>query len=383
MRRTDFGAFGGHVQLFDVYEMWRDDRMGCLEAGIDPRTREPFTGHLREVWQSGGVNALIEASPETKADFATFMWEPVQANFYRGYDYVQGQWERFLGIESVNSFDEVRIKGINGLTGIGYVGELGQYPGLRRTFRPEAAIVVDTYGAEYRMTRKLLRSQGIERILERTPRDMGEAMADFITQMFVAFVVANPNAPDGSPMYHATRGNTTTADFSEDSLVDAAVWLGTQTDDDGRPIRMRMRAAVVQNDRLALRIRQAVRSQLLDSVTNDPDTTNFGRGTMNPIADAGILPPDGIVVDPWFPDANDVYYFADPARNPAFVAAFLDGQRRPMLGMAESTVMHLSISNGSGHDPYSFAGDTIDYKARHDVGITAVEPKATYRQTPS
>jgi hypothetical protein len=380
--RTDFGIWGGHVELFEHYYGWRDYRQACIENGVNPRTGQPFEAQLLEALNTGNT-ALLEASPDTKADFATFLWEPIQANFYQGYDYVQAQWEKYLGIESVNTFDEVRIKGINGLSGIGYVGDLGQYPGLRRTFRPEAAIVVDIYGGIYAMSRKLLRSQGVEKITQRNPDDMGQAMADFVTQMFVALVVANPTAPDGTAMYHSSRGNTTTADISEDSIVDAAVWLRTRKDPDGRPIRSNIRSAVVQNDRPALRIRQAVNSQLTGIVDNDIPTTQMGRGTSNPLASSDLLPADGIVIDPWFPDANDVYYFGDPNRNPAFVAAFLDGQRRPLIGMEDATVMHLSISNGSGHDPYSYLRDTIDYKTRHDVGVTAVEPLSTYRQVPA
>ena len=374
-RRLDFGRWGGPIETFDVYEDWRDDRLACIEAGINPRTREPITDM-----------AIFEASPDSKADFSTFMWEPVQANFYMGYTYVESQYRRFVGIESVNSFDEVRIKGINGLTGIGYVGELGEYPGLRRTFRPEAAVVVDTYGGEYSMTRKLLRSQGIDRIVQRNPEDIGQAMADFITRMIIAMIVANPNAPDGAAMYSSTRGNLVIGSVTEDSVVDAAVWLRTRRDPDNRPIRANIRTAVVQNDRVALRLRQIINSQLVQylGVSTTPTAPDqFGRGNQNPIANSDILPADGVVIDPWFPDANDVIFFADPDQLPAFIVAYLDGQEQPMLGMEDATVMHLSNSNGSGHDPYSFQGDKIAYKTRHDVGVTAVEPLATYKIAPA
>ena len=373
--RTDFGRWGGHIESFDLYEDWRDERLALIEAGVNPATGDAITDM-----------AIFEASPDSKADFATFMWEPIQANFYAGYDYVQSQWSRFVGKESVNSFDEVRIKGINGLTGIGYVGELGEYPGMRRTFRPDAAIVVDTYGAEYAMTRKLLRSNGIDKIVQRNPTDLGEAMGDFITRLIVAFIVANPNAPDGAALYSGGRGNLVVAAVSEDTVVDAAVWLRTRRDPDNRPIRANIRTAVTQNDRTALRLRQIVNSQMvqyLGVASTATASDKFGRGNANPIAGSDILPADGIVIDPWFPDANDVYFFADPDRNPAFIAAFLDGQEQPMLGMADATVMHLSNSNGSGHDPYSFQGDKIEYKVRHDVGVTAVEPLSTYLLAPA
>jgi len=360
-----------------LYYDWRDERLAMIEAGLNPRTGKEIG--LTDL-------AIFEASPDAKADFATFMWEPIQANFYAGYEYVQSQWSRFVGKESVNSFDEVRIKGINGLTGIGYVGELGEYPGMRRTFRPDAAIVVDTYGAEYAMTRKLLRSNGIDKIVQRNPTDLGEAMGDFITRMIVAFIVANPNAPDGAAMYSTTRGNQAAVELSEDSLVTAAVWLRTRKDPDNRPIRANIRTAVMQNDRVALRARQIINSQLVQYLgvsTTATGTGAMGRGNTNPIASSDLLPSDGIVIDPWFPDANDVYFFADPDRNPAFVAAFLDGQEQPFLGMADATVMHLSNSNGSGHDPYSFNGDKIEYKVRHDVGVTALEPLSTYQLAPA
>lgn len=381
--RTDFGRWGGHIETFDIYESWRDDRLSCLEAGVYPVTR-PERGWVKG--QPIQNMAVLEASPDSKADFATFMWEPVQANFYQGYTYVESQFRRYVGIESVNSFDEVRIKGINGLSGIGYVGELGEYPGLRRTFRPEAAIVVDTYGGEYALTRKLLRSNGIDRIVQRNPMDLGSAMGDFITRLIIAFVVANPNAPDGNPMYYSGRGNLATVDVTEDSVVDAAVWMRTRTDPDGRPISANIRSAVVQNDRVALKLRQIMNSQVVQYLgvgTTPTPADQFGRGTLNPLNGSELIPADGVVIDPWLPDAQNVYFFADPDVNPAFVAAFLDGQEQPMIGMADATVMHLSNSNGSGHDPYSFHGDKIEYKLRHDIGVTAVEPLTTYEISPS
>lgn len=367
--------WGGRIETFDMYYDWRDERIACIEAGINPRTNEPITDM-----------AVFEASPDSKADFATFMWEPIQANFYMGYDYVESLYKRYVGIEAVNSFDEVRIKGINGLTGIGYVGELGESPGLRRTFRPEAAVVVDTYGGDYGMTRKLLRSNGIDKIVQRNPGDLGQAMADFITRLIIAMIVANPNAPDGAPMYSSGRGNLVVDDLNEDTLVDAAVWLRTRKDPDNRPIRANIRTAAVQNDRVALRIRQIMNSQMvqLTGVDTSPQPADqLGRGTGNPIASSDLLPADGVAIDPWLPDANDVIFFADPDKLPAFIVAYLDGQEQPLIGMKDATVMHLSNSNGSGHDPYSFEGDAIEYKLRHDVGVTAVEPLGTYKLAPA
>ena len=388
MTRTDFGKWG-YNETMALYEAYRDERFQLMESGLNPNDldadgiAQPFAEDLLEALNSGGLDALLEAAPDAKADFANFLWEPIQANFYKGYDNVAGQWDRYVDVVSVNSFDEVRIKGINGLTGIGYVGELGERPGMRRSFRPEAALVVDTYGGDYAMTRKLIRSNGAKALLDRVPTDMGDEMAVFITRLIISLIVANPTAPDGTAMYHASRGNTVTAALSEDTLVDAAVWLGTRVDPDGRPIQVTLRSAVVQNMRQSLRLRQIVNSQLVGHTENDPATTHFTRGTMNPIADAGIIPSDGIIVDPYFPDANDVYFFADPAKLPAFMVGFLDGKRRPSLFRKAPDAQHISQSSGSGDDPYQYEERTLQWGAEIDTGVSAVDPLGTYRLTPA
>lgn len=386
MPRTNFGSYGGHVDLFDLYEVWRDERRALVQQGINPRTGQPFEGLLLEAVQAGDMR-LLEASPDAKADFATFLNEPITASFYQAYDRVAAQWDRYVGIVSVNSFDEVRIKGINGLTGIGYVGELGERPGMRRTVRPEAAIVVDTYGGDYAMTRKLLRSKGAEVLVRDVPSEMGEEMGEFVSRMIVAFIVANPLAPDGTAIYHSSRGNTVVAALSEDAVVDAAVWVRTRKDPDNRPIRNRLRSAVVQNDRQALRLRQILNSQLVGHTQNDPATTTFTRGTMNPIADPGpdstLLPSDGVIIDVYFPDANDVYFFGDPNRHAAFNAAFLDGQRRPRIFMKRPEAVHASVSSGSGDDPYTYEERVLQWGVEQDTGVAAGDALSTYRLTPA
>jgi hypothetical protein len=163
------------------------------------------------------------------------------------------------------------------------------------------------------------------------------------------------------------------------------VWLGSRRNADGEPIEVTLRTAVTQNMRSALLLRQAVKSQqtMIQNGGTPEAASRFGRGTDNPIPDSGILPADGVVVDRWLPDAQDVYYFGDPADNPAVVAAFLDGQRKPMIGMTDATIMHLQISSGSGHDPYTMPGQTLEWWTRQDVGVGTYEPLGGFKQSPA
>lgn len=370
MSRTTFGRFGRPLKTIALYEDWRDDVLDLQEAadgGDEEAARE-----------------LLEASPDGKADFAYFLFGNVRVAFYTGYQRAEMQWKRYAAKDNAVDFREKRIKGFNGMQGIGYVGDLGQRPGMRRSFRPEASIMVDTYGGEYSISRQALRNDDTNQLLSRSPDDMGYAAGVFIQQAIVALIVANPTAPDGLPMYSASRptnggvtGNTATAYLSEDSLLDGTVWMGTQRDDDNRPIVVKANVLVVQNERIAAVARRVLNSQVtgIREELSGMSAGQMGVGTDNPLASAGLLP-GGVVVDNFFPDPHDWYLFADPAQLPAFTASFLDGEEVPFVGMREP---HIRSVNGSEMDPYSWDFRTLDFITEFDFGAAPVETRATYR----
>lgn len=380
--RDEYGSWGRN-ELMDLARQYQADIREAAQRGVDFRTGQEFTDKLLEAYQAGDWD-LLEA--QTQADFRSFLWEPIAASFYQGYDSAAGQFSRYTGKKNLSSFDVHRIKGTNGLQRISYVGESGGYVEMTRSFRPETGIAVDTYGGMLEYTRKLARTNGAQRILAEIPREMGEAMADFVTAMVISFIVANPAAPDGTSMYHASRGNLVTTALTEDALIDMAVWLGTRKNPDGRPIRAKVKYAVCQNARQQARLLQILKSMTLELTgvsSTALATTAMGRGTANTIPDLGVLSADGIVVDPYVPDAEDVYFFDDPDHLEAFTVGYLDGQEQPHLLEDAETAMHLARSSASGADPYSFDGDAIRYKVRHDLGVQAVEPIATYKQSPA
>lgn len=371
--------WGNYVELFEAFKAWEAERRPLIEAGINPRTgrwfAHPITGQrlsLQEARQILPAQLGLSEAAETKADFATFLWEPLAASWYEGWDTVESQFAKYTGKISMRTFDEVRWKRFNGLTGIGKVGESGGYPALRRGFGPEFGMVLDTYGATYSMTRKLIRSHGVERLLLQNPRDIGEALADWLTRFVIGYIVSNPNAPDGTAMAHSSRGNSWSTAPTADSVVDIAVWFRTRRDPDGRPIRQRIETAVVQNDRPAIILDQILNSAEHDTSSTGIGATALGRGTKNPLAGRQMI--GEIVIDPWFPDARTIHYFGNTDKHAAFRRAHLDGEEKPMIGMADETVMHLANSNRSGFDPYTLQGDAIEYKGRTDVGLAAHEP---------
>jgi hypothetical protein len=349
----DYGYFGKPCMVLEMMKDWRQGVLSAVEAG-----------------------RVQEASPDGKADFASFFDNPVTTQFYAGYDRAESSWRRFVMRDAATDFKEKKIKGLAGISGFGYVGDLGEYPGLRRAFRPEASIVVDTYGGVYQISRQAIRNDETRRILTTGPDEMGYGAGIFITETIISLIVSNPLAPDGAAMYSTTRGNEVSVVLDENSLIDAATWMQGQKNDDGRPIRVTPTTLAVQNERMAAIARRILQSQGV--IQTSTSTGEFGKGDLN--VARGTIPADGIVVDPFFPDANDWYLFADPDRVPAFAASFLDGQERPFIGLKDPYVRSVY---GAGVDPYTFELDSLDYKVRFDFGAAPVDPRGTYRGRPA
>jgi hypothetical protein len=348
MNGNPYGVFGRPIRLLEAYKEWRDERM------------------------------LEEA--DSKADFPSFLYGPVRQSMWTGYSRAQAQYQRYTRQENAPDFRERRLRGLNGLLGIGYVGDHGHYPGLRRTERAPAALSVDTYGGVYQITRQAIINDDSNELLNRNPSDMGYAAGVFILQTVIAMIENPGNAPDGNPFYSVGRGNQVVDPLSEDSLADAVAFMESQQDDDGNQIVVTPSALVVRNARMQMTAQRVLNStQTGTNVTYTGGTKGTGtlymdKGTINPLA--GILPADGVIRDPWFHDSNDWYLFADPNDVPGFAIGFLNGQAEPQVMLRDPMVR---MALGAGTDPYQFELDSVDFKVRSDFGVGVIDPRGAYR----
>jgi hypothetical protein len=259
------------------------------------------------------------------------------------------------------------------------VGDHGEYPGMRRTERPPAVLVIDTYGGVYGITRQAIRNDDTNELLNRNPADMGYAAGLFVLETIVALIESNPTAPDGSPFFGAGRGNDVVTALSEDSLAVAIGAMEDQLDDDNRRIHVTPAALVVKNARMQLIANRILNSQFTGANINytgaaGVGTDVFDKGTINPLA--GILPNDGVIRDPFFSDSNNWYMFASPNDVPAFAVGFLDGREEPFVGLKDPMVR---AALGAGTDPYTYELDSVDFKVRFDFGVAPVDPRGAYR----
>lgn len=350
-----YGEFGGPNRIIEAYAEWRDDRLAKLDAGM-----------------------LQEA--DSKADFPEFLFGIIRTALWKGYDRIAPAFERYASFENLPDFRERRMRGLNALTGIGYVGDHGEYPGMRRTERPSAPLAVDTYGGVYALTRQLIINDDSGELLNRNPGDMGYAAGNFVAETLVALLESNPLAADGVAFFHSSHNNTGTAALSEDALADAITLMETQRDNDGYRIRIRANLLMVQNARQEMIARRIVNSTATGtSVAYTGGTKGIGsdfmdKGTLNPVQ--GILNGDQILREVFLSDVTDWYLFADPATVPGFAIGFLNGERKPFIGLKNPEVRN---ALGPGVDPYTFELDSVDFKVRMDFGVAAVDYRGAYR----
>lgn len=341
-----WGNFGGPLRLLESYKEWRDLR-------------------------------LEEA--DSKADFATFLFGPVRQALWHGYQRVQPEYRRYARVENAPDFRERRLRGLTALSGIGYVGDHGEYPPMGRGERPPASLVIDTYGGVYAITRQAIRNDDTGALLNDVPRDMGYAAGIFVVEAIISMIEGNPTAPDGDPFFSGARGNETTLALSEDSLADAISFMEGQVDDSGYQITVRAQTLVVKTARLQGIARRILGSQESGATANytgaaGAGTNIFDKGTLNPLE--GVLPADAVVRDPHFSDPNNWYLFADPDTVPAFAVGFLDGREEPFVGLKNPEVRN---ALGAGEDPYTYELDSVDFKVRLDFGVAPVDPRGAFR----
>lgn len=330
---------------------------------------------ILEAWKEW--SQLQEA--DSKADFASYLWGPVSLSVWQGYERIEAQWEKFARVENMNDFRERRIRGLNALTGFGYVGDHGEYPGMRRTDRQGPGLIVDTYGGVYGITRQAIVNDDSGDLLNRNPADMGYAAALFVSETVVALLESNPNAYDGTAFFHASHGNLGSAALSEDSIVDAISAIQNQRDDDGRRIMVRPNALIVPNSRLELIARRIVRSSQTGTTVNWTGAAGVGSAVFDKGNDnvvAGILPDGAVVREPFLTDQTDWYLFADPSITPAMAVGFLNGRRQPFVGLKDPQVRN---ALGAGMDPYTFELDSVDFKVRHDFGCAMVDWRGAFK----
>lgn len=365
-----YGRWGKHIELF---ELWQD-------FNEDEAVSEAFAEEFDELVQEG------TGAPEGRADFPIFLQTVIRHRMRERFRAVGARWADYVGTENAQDFREHTVSQINGIRGIGGVNEDGEYKKLRSSEEVGPSYAVGKYGGIYQVTMELVINDDADQILNRTPREMGRAMAEYINRTVVAFVESNPTYVDAAAFFSAGRGNERTganAQPNETNLMATLDLMQMRRDADGIPFTVTPRRILTRTPSQKATFDRIIRSQTTGVADTPVSNVAQGFGTFftgqyNPAFN--VLPPDAAVNDPWLNDADDWYVFGDAADRPPFIIAFLRNNREPFIGLKDQGVRSVL---GAGQDPYSWWFDFIEYKIRHIFGVAAGEPMAAFRNRPT
>jgi hypothetical protein len=367
-----YGRWGKHVELFSRYESFRDD----------PRVQEML---MQEAFQGGPVRPGSGA-PEGRADFPLYLQTVIRHTMRERFQTVAAKWDSYMGVESALDFREHTVSQINGILGIGDIQEDGEYPKMRTSETPGPSFAVGKHGGTYDVTMELVINDQVDYILNRTPRELGRTMAEYISRVVVAFIESDPTyTPDGEPYFSEAHENNVVGEKAEPNEANLLAALDImqlrRAADSHTPFTVNPQRILVRAPSHKARFDAIIRSQLTGVRQDAPANPGFGvffAGNYNPAFN--VLPPDAVVQEPWLNTPQDWYIFGDAADRPPFVIAFLQGNQTPFIGLRDPMVRD-AFSNTS--DPYSWWFDAISFKLRHFFGVAAGEPMAAMRMVPS
>lgn len=365
-RRGRYGIWGKHLDLFEMYESWRDDD----EVQSALAESEDYDGPLNE-----GTG-----SPEGRADFPIFMLTTIRHQMRAAFTRRAAVWDQYLGVENAEDFRTHTVSQLNGLTGMGPVAEFDEYPRIRSSEEMGPPFSVGKHGGIYSVTYEMIVNDDVNLILNRTPTELGKMSAAYVSQVAVAIVETNANWIDGNPFFTATPreglpvGNLLTgaaAEPTEDNLVSVIEQMQETTDSEGFPIDITPSNILTRSQRVRYNFKRIMRSQETGARVDNPSGTTVDKGTLNPLYGDELLP-GTVIVEPYLQDPNNWILFADVSR-PAFVIAFLRNQREPFIGIMKSQV---EAVGGGADDPYMLDIDELPHKIRHVFGCAQGDPRA-------
>jgi hypothetical protein len=225
-RHSRWGRWGKHIELFDLWEDFNEDET----------VREVFAEEFDEDGPSPGGDRRARGPrglPDLPADGHP---EPDA----RALPLDRVEVASYVGVENAQDFRAHTTSELGAIRGIQGVNEDGEYKRMRSSEAPGPSYAVAKHGGVYAVTMELVINDDADQILNRTPREMGRAMAEYVSQLVVAFIESNPTySVDGSPFFSVGRGNERTTGANsqpnETNLMAALDQFTLRRDADGMP----------------------------------------------------------------------------------------------------------------------------------------------------
>jgi hypothetical protein len=335
------------------------------------------TAQLVERAQKGSRLARFTLSEAmTTSDFPIVFGGLMDRVLLGGYRETPASWPKFVKKRTVKDFREVKSITLDGGQAVlEKVKERGEYPEVSLA-ENEYGYSVSKYGRRLSLDWEMLINDDIEAFND-VPRRFGVAARrtedKFVTNLFVDangphagfFTGGNDNIVTGNPVLSIT------------GLQAAMTQISNQVDDEGEPIIFEKYVLVIppalettaRNIVNATEIRLTANGGVSGQELVGP---NWARDIVD-IAVAHYIPPIAKTANgntSWF-------LFGDPrvANRPALEVGFLQGHEEPEVFMRKSDQVRVSGAD-AGEEEGSFENDSVDYKIRHVLGGTRLDPRS-------
>lgn len=335
---SPFGNVGRPLALFEGYREW----LGTDEA------------------------QKLEEAAHTTSDFATYLGAVIRKRFYDIFKARTTDWTKYAQKVNLTDFRATDAAvGLGEFSDLLEVAEEGEYKYGTMGERTGPTVRLRTYGRLMQITRQVLVNDDLGR-LQKIPTAMARAARRTLQDDVLSVLIDNPNAHDGNPLFHAgTHGNAGTAALSEAALQAAILSVLTQTNEDGKPL-------AIDIDSLTLTVPTSLMFTARRILNSAVVGETAGQGTNNVMQNVVKLD-----VETLLPDQNDWFLFGSIEDSDAkpIILGLLNGNETPAL-MQKTTMQMLG---GGAYDPYNLEVDSVDYKVRHDWGVSPGEWRVAYK----
>jgi hypothetical protein len=338
----------------------------------NPRYRQALleTVHLYQDVLGGSYLAMHRFQEAmTTSDFPLLFGDVLDRQLLAAYDEWPVAWQQIARRGTVRDFRKVKRFTMDGGGAVlDKVGQVQEYPAAGRV-EGKYEYAAEKYGRRMPFSWEDFVNDDLDAFRE-SPNVLAAA-ARRTEERFATALYAGVSGPN-TAFFTAGNGNIMTAKLSTGSLQEAFTKVSKQRDPDGNPIYIEMMHLVVPPalEVTANNIINAVDIEFTEVSGRVVRSNNWLKNRLR------------ILVNPWLPilaaTANgdtSWYLAADPGRGrPAMEVGFLRGNEQPATFVKTPNAMRVGggLINPTEGD---FDTDSIEYKVRHVVGGTLMDPK--------
>ena len=345
-----------------------------------PKFAEKDLPHKTNVWNflreaRGETGALHIAEALSTSDFDYILTTDMNAQLLAGYNYFAPSYQMWTRKISVPNFQSNPLDYLNEVSGLmGKVNEKAELTYANLT-DGQYTIAADTYEKGIKLTRQAIVNDALN-AFRSVPDKLGKLAAK-TAEYYATSQIADANGPDAT-MFTNGHGNLITSELSYAALEEAYNKFAAQTDANGDPIMLRPKGIIVPRE-LEQQAIKLVSAFDVETIDDTADVRIKGKNQYTGL-EIAVAPFITSVSSSNTYRAKQWYMYADPMINtPAVAVATLQNAPNPRIFSLAPDAVQI----GGGTTPYSFKGNTLEYKVSWDLGFSQIDYRSMVASKPT